>query len=107
MDNHETLSSSDSSPTPSTSSATPLIQRNTTSANHERVGTVSSNGAAYASVTINNNDTTTPVNPPTGVQPVMYSNIAGDITKVFISLYFFIILSTCIILERSCHCLSV
>ena len=73
---------------PLTSSTFPLIQHNTTSANHERI--VSSNGAAYASVTINNNNTV-PVNPPTGVQPVMYSKVAGDIIKVFISLYFFII----------------
>ena len=68
MDDHETYLSS-----------TP-----TTSANLERVVTVSSNGAAYATVTINNNDTTAPVNPPTGVQPVMYSKVTGDITKVLL-----------------------
>ena len=33
-----------------------------------------------------NNAITAPVNLPTGVQPVMYSKVAGDITKVL--LYF-------------------
>ena len=49
---------------------------------HEKNNTaavVSSNSAAYATVTV---DITVPVNPPTGVQPVMYSKVTGDITKV-------------------------
>ena len=75
------------------SSPIPASTLNTTSANHERndtvtsaIVTVSSNSAAYAIVTINNNDTTAPVNPPTGVQPVMYSEVAGDVTKVLLYL---------------------
>ena len=81
MDNHETYMSS----------PIPTSTLNTTSANHERnntvtsaIVTINSNGAAYATVTINNNDTTAPVNPPTGVQPVMYSKVTGDITKVLL-----------------------
>ena len=70
MDNHETYH------IPSTSS---------TDYNNSATVTVSSNGAAYATVTINNNDTTAPVNPPTGVQPVMYSKVTGDITKVLLN----------------------
>ena len=46
--------------------------------------TISSASAAYAIVAVNN---TVPVNPPTGVQPVMYSNITGDITKVLLLNY--------------------
>ena len=57
-----------------------------TSSTNSAIVAVSSNSAAYATVTINNNHTTAPVNPPTGVQPVMYSEVAGDITKVL--LYF-------------------
>ena len=80
MDSHEKYLSY---PTQSTSSTD---QHNTTSANLERVVTVSSNSDS-ATVTINNNDTTAPVNnPPTGVQPVMYSKVAGDITKVCVPL---------------------
>lgn len=62
------------------------------------------NRVEYADITINNDDTTAPVNPPTGAQPVMYSEVAGDITKVFINLYNFFIIFF-IILERSCHCI--
>ena len=67
MDNHETYH------IPSTSS---------TDHNSSATVTVSGNGAAYATVTINN--TTTPVNPPTGVQQIMYSEVTGDITKVLL-----------------------
>ena len=69
MDNHETYH------IPSASS---------TDHNNSATVTVSGNSAAYAFVTINNNDTTAPVNPPTGVQPVMYSEVEGDITKVLL-----------------------
>ena len=43
--------------------------------------TVSSNSVAYAVVAVN---ITVPVNPPTHVQPVRYSEVAGDITKVLL-----------------------
>ena len=46
------------------------------------VTTISSASAAYATVVVNN---TVPVNPPTGVQPVMYSKVTGDITKVLLN----------------------
>ena len=79
MGNHETY-------IPSTISSTDH--------NNSAIVTVSSISAAYAIVTINNNDTTTPVNPPTHVQPVMYSKVAEDITKVLlVCLYFFTIYS--------------
>ena len=75
MDNHEKYLSY---PTQSTSSTD---HHNTTSANHEGVVTVSSNGAVYATVAVS---ITVPINPPTDVQPVMYSNITGDNTKVLL-----------------------
>ena len=65
------------------------IQSNDTGAT---VPTKTNNRAEYADITINNDDTTAPVNPPTGVQPVMYSEVTGDITKVFINLYEFFII---------------
>ena len=60
----------------------PISSTSSTDHNDSAIVTINSNGAAYATVTINNNDITAPVYPPTGVQPVMYSEAAGDITKV-------------------------
>ena len=76
MGNHETYLSY---PTPTSRTD----HHNTTSANHERVVTINSNSAAYATITVINNDTITPVNPPTGVQPVIYSKVA--VTKVLLN----------------------
>ena len=86
MDNHETLLSSNSPPIP-------LIQHSTTTSANDKHDTVTgaivtnSNSANYATVTINNNNATTPVNPPTG-------EVTGDNTKVLLVsiIIFFIIL---------------
>ena len=75
MDNHETSQSSP--PTPSN----PLTHEKNDTLSTAATATISSNSAAYAVVAVNN---TVPVNPPTGDQPVMYSNITGDITKVLL-----------------------
>ena len=74
MDNHETYH------IPSTSS---------TDHNSSATVTVSGNGAAYATVTIN--DTTTPVNPPTGVQHVMYSEVITKVLLICIIILFIIL----------------
>ena len=73
MDNHETSLSSLTSSNPLTHEKNDTFTAATV--------TVSSNSAAYAVVVVND---TVPVNPPTGVQLVMYSNITGDITKVLL-----------------------
>ena len=67
-----------SSPTPSN----PLTYEKNDTLSTAATVTISSNSVAYATVAVNN---TVPVNPPTGVQPVMYSNITGDITKVLLN----------------------
>lgn len=81
MDNDET---SPSSPTPSASSTNPHSATNdAVNATSTMISKhISNNKATYAAVAFA--ETKTPVNPPTGAQPVMYSNVTGDITKVLL-----------------------
>ena len=76
MDNHETYLSSAAIP------SNPLTHEKNDTLSTAATVTVSSNSAAYATVAVS---ITVPVNLPTGVQPVMYSNITGDITKVLLN----------------------
>ena len=76
MDNHETYLSSAAIP------SNPLTHEKNDTISTVATVTISSNSAAYATVAVS---ITVPVNPPTCVQPVMYSNITGDITKVLLN----------------------